>query len=78
MNKKIYSVYDRAAGRFGNPFICLNDEMAQREFNCAFSAPEYQYLAKDLDLYYLGTFDDRTGEMVLENKPVFLGGVSNG
>lgn len=71
----IFSIYDSAASYYQPPFACNNKGIALREFSDACNNKE-TFLAKhpaDYTLFLLGTFDDITGEFVLEKTPIRLG-----
>lgn len=69
-----YSIYDRKSGIYGNPFFSQNDETAKRDFNAFCSMPQNTYLASDLELYAVCSFESETGEVNTNDchKPVFL------
>jgi len=72
---RIYSIYDKKAAVFHKPFTNQNDVIASREFQMACQDPKVVQLSvfpDDFDLYYLGDFDDNTGEMIQKNKPAFV------
>lgn len=60
MKKKLYSVRDRVAGIFFNPFTDLIDASAIRNFDLAVTSDER---CDDLELYAVGLIDDSTGEV---------------
>lgn len=63
----LYSVRDVNVG-FNQPFADKNDEVATRGFAYAVNNSDIMGFApKDFDLYLLGSFDEKTGEI----KPVF-------
>lgn len=67
---KLYSVYDEKASCYGNPFSSVSDGVAMREFGDAVSNtsnrnPLNEH-ASDFVLYAVGTFDERSGELVSE------------
>lgn len=69
----IYTMRDRKSGIYGNPFISYNDKCAVRDFDAFCNLPHNKYLAEDMELYKLGTFDSTTGEIVAY-KPEFIKG----
>ncbi|QXP45050.1 nonstructural protein [Microvirus mar16] len=77
MITKIYTIYDRKSGIYGNPFFSQNDACAERDFKAFCAMPQNSYLAEDLELYDLGKFDSDTGEIVGWTKPEFLTGYAN-
>lgn len=67
---KIYTVYDRVAGTYGEIFCMLNDELAIRRFNYVMSnAP---MVAADCELYMVGSYDTATGCIAALEKPAFI------
>lgn len=68
-NLLIFSVYDRVAGSFSEPFVSPKKELAIRKFNYVMqSAP---MVASDCDLYHIGYLDCDTGE-ITPVKPEFV------
>lgn len=66
MIKRIYAVHDSATKVFGLPFYAIRPEQAVRDFTYAANDPQteiYRY-ANDYSLYFLGTFDDETGQII--------------
>lgn len=65
MKLKIYAVKDTVQGAFMNPFYQHNDMEAQRSFALAIKdeRSSYKNIAKDIQLFNLGEFDDETGEI---------------
>lgn len=70
MKFNLYSIYDRVSGEYGSIFMEKNDSLAIRKFN--YLASNSKMVSADLELYVLGFFDTETGELVAENKPVFI------
>lgn len=62
---KIYAIKDAKAALFGNLFLCVNDAVAQRQFQEQFKD---SYIKEDLQLYCLGGYDTETGEISYEQK----------
>lgn len=63
MKKSVYAVFDIKSSVFANPFICVNDQVAIRNFNYAAqdeNSDLFRY-PNDFLLYHLGTYDDATG-----------------
>lgn len=74
MKQRLYSIRDNKVG-FMQPVIRQNDAVAIRDFVATISLSGSDSMLKlcpeDFDLFYVGTFDDETGE--LEHViPVFL------
>ena len=70
----LYSIYDRVAGVFNAPFAAINDSVAVRMFKtaCTSEHSEYFAYAQDLDLFKLGSLDQKTGDVQISDKPEFL------
>lgn len=65
MKKLIFACFDQKTKLFGLPFYSVRREAAIRDFAFAANDPQteiYQY-STDYSLFYLGTFDDETGEL---------------
>ena len=66
MTLNLYSVKDVKVG-FMKPFTAVNGSVAQRDFSMAVNRPGDDFMAAnfgDLELWYLGSFDDQTGVVV--------------
>ncbi|UPW40908.1 hypothetical protein [Sigmofec virus UA08Rod_6125] len=65
MKIKIYATKDTVIGAYMKPFYMHNDMEAQRSFALAMQDEnsENRKIAKDLQLYRIGEFDDETGEI---------------
>lgn len=74
MKIRSYCVYDAAAQVYLNPFFCPNDQVAKRAFHQAANERGHDFakFAPDYTLFFVGTFDDETGELV-GVPPVSLG-----
>lgn len=70
MSVKIYSIYDRLAGVYSDPFVALRDELAIRRF--VYLMHNAEMVAEDCDLYSLGVFDTDNGTVVGADKPLFV------
>lgn len=68
---KMYMFYDRCSGLFNNPFPAVNHEVAKRFFRHCCSG-DTAYMAADLDLFYVGEVDEKTGVFTAPDKPEFL------
>lgn len=69
MKFEIFCLYDRVAGLYGTPFYQPKVELAVRQFDYVMlNAP---MVAKDNDLYCLGTFDSETG-VITPCSPTFI------
>lgn len=65
MDLKVYAVKDTVSGSFMQPFYLSNDEVAKRSFSiaCKDEKSNYFAIAKDLQLYRVGKFNDESGEL---------------
>lgn len=71
MRYGIYSIYDKVAGLYGSPFVCVNEPVAIRQFNHQI-ASNLTAEPTDFELYCLGEFDINSGCIAACNKPVFV------
>jgi hypothetical protein len=62
---KIYSVRDSKAKAYMRPFFVQSDEVAIRAIKQAMFDPESEFyrFAEDYSVWYIGEFDDKTGEI---------------
>jgi len=65
MKYRLYSINDRVAGEFGPVFQAVNDGVAIRNYKNLLKEAQS---VEDYSLFYLGTFDTQTGDMVAEMK----------
>ena len=64
MELNIYSIYDKKAQAFMQPFFSPNDQMAVRSFQAACKENDlWSDNAADFSLFYLGLFDDGSGSI---------------
>lgn len=71
----IFCIYDSAASCYQSPFAVPNKGSALREFADACNNKD-TFLAKhpaDYTLFLMGTFDEVTGEFILEKTPIRMG-----
>lgn len=71
---QVYSIRDRKAESFMQPFFSLADGMAARSFSDMVNDPG-QMVARhpeDFDLYAIGQFDDTDGRLVGTQTPRFV------
>lgn len=66
---KIYSVYDRVTQVYGTPWYAHNHGDARRAFNNGYYKSPY---ADDMQLYYIGEFDEENGVILPTSKPDFV------
>lgn len=59
MKVRLYSIFDRVSGTYGEPFSALKDELAIRRFD--YLMANSPMVASDCDLYFLGSFDTNFG-----------------
>lgn len=69
---KLYAIFDRVAGTFGEPTPALKDELAIRKFNYVMA--NSPMVSSDCDLYALCDYDMDTGCISIPElgKPVFV------
>lgn len=73
MKTNLYTIRDRKASTYGTPFASFNHETAIRDFKGFCAQAQNVYLAPDLELYFIGTFESETGEVnMAHDKPEFL------
>ena len=63
---RLYSIYDRVAHVFGDPFTSVNDATASRAFGFSQSSPEsmLSLCPSDYQLWYLGSLDNTSGDIL--------------
>lgn len=63
MKKCVFSIYDKKAGIYSNPFTSVRKEAALRDFAHITNEEgnDINRCPEDYDLYQLGVFDDETG-----------------
>ena len=76
MSKSVLmSVFDRKAMLYSPPQAFLNDENAKRGYMSLMQAPDekltFQLFPEDFAIYYLGTYDLKTGKMDLLPNPEY-------
>lgn len=66
MIRQMYAVRDTGARLYGNPFFSVRDEVAVRDFSQAVNDPQsaMYHAPEDFALYWLGSFDDESGDFV--------------
>lgn len=71
----IYAVYDTKARTYCRPFYSQNDDTAVRDFAMGANDPDCDLGRHPVDfsLFKLGTFQDVTGLITIEEHPVCLG-----
>ena len=80
MNKKFYSLLDSKIGAFLNPFTATNDGEAIRLFttwvNDTTNESNISKYPADYSLFFIGEFDDSTGNFKQDAKREIVIGVS--
>lgn len=68
---RLYSVYDRVARVYADPFVSVNDETASRSFTLAQASPDSMLFAspQDFQLWYIGCLDNSLGELLSYDPP---------
>lgn len=68
---RLYSVYDRVARIYADPFSSPNDATAVRTFTLAQASPESMLFAapQDFQLWYIGSLDNASGELLSYDVP---------
>lgn len=72
MVSRVYSIRDRKSGLYGTPFFSVNDECATRDFKRICNSEVNEFIAEDLELFYLGEFNNETGVVEGEDNAMFL------
>lgn len=68
-----YSILDRVSGLYASPSGFVNDEVAKRAFLLGISRGQIPAEnASDYALFYIGDFDDHSGEFIKADKPRFI------
>lgn len=65
MNKLVFTILDKAAGAFLDPFFSPTVETAARGFRELVQTPDHQFnkFPEDYSLYCIGKFSGDTGEI---------------
>lgn len=66
----LYSIFDRVAGTFSEPFAALKDELAIRRF--AYLMQNSPMVRDDCDLFKVADMDLSSGVVVPVDTPVFV------
>lgn len=68
---RLYSIYDRVARVYSDPFVSVNDATASRTFTLALSNHETLRFTcpEDYQLWYLGSMDNNSGEILSSDPP---------
>lgn len=66
---RLYSIYDRVARVYGDPFVSVNDATASRTFTIAQSSDTiFSISPSDYQLWYLGSLDNVYGDIVCDGE----------
>ena len=64
MTLPLYAYRDLKANSFSPPFVCVNEEVAKRDFDYRLHNDNSMgFSPKDFDLYLLGNYDPDTGKV---------------
>lgn len=68
---RLYSIYDRVASVYAEPFVSVNDATAARSFMLAQSSPDTMLSVspQDYQLWYIGSLDNTSGELLAYDDP---------
>ena len=63
---RLYSIFDRVARVYADPFVSINDATAARAFTLAQSSPDSMLYASpaDFQLFYIGSMDNTNGDIL--------------
>lgn len=63
---RLYSIFDRVARVYADPFVSINDATAARSFTFAQSSPDTMLYASpgDFQLWYIGSLDNTNGDIL--------------
>lgn len=69
--RKMYSIHDSKGEVYNQPFFMLTHGEAERSFRTLANDPKSSIndYPEDYDLYYLGDFDETTGQLAPLNSP---------
>ena len=72
--KKVFSVFDKKAAVYCNPFVSHSRQVAMRDLEAAVMDPNSQLnkFSSDYELYELGSWNEDTGGMELYPSPEFV------
>lgn len=70
---KVVSLYDKKLGVYANPtYVHDDDDDSLKEAYRRMCAGDVPANVFDYDVYVLGTYDDKLGQFILNDKPEFL------
>lgn len=63
---RLYSIFDRVARVYADPFVSINDATAARAFTLVQSSPDTMRFASpgDFQLWYVGSMDNTNGDIL--------------
>ena len=72
MINSLYSVCDKKAEVYSQPFTAINDEVAVRIIRNCVANPEHTYALnpEDFQLLKVAEFDDSEGQIIPDEKPL--------
>lgn len=75
----LVSVFDKKAGTYAPPMHFKHLAGCLRSFQGALENPEYSFskFPEDFDLYEIGQFDEKTGQVLQDGPPMFLESMVN-
>lgn len=75
MTLNVFSVFDSKTALFGNPFMMHNEADALRAFKVAVndSQNRLSHHPDDFTLFYIGSFDSKSGKYTNLSTPISLG-----
>lgn len=70
MIKKVYTVFDEAAGAYLQPFFSSSNRTAMRAVEDVMSDPSHQFNvhADDFTLFCIGEYDEDSGSLIPQDK----------
>ena len=79
MDINVYSIYDKKAEEYGNPFTDTNDWLAIRRLNMEIKNPDSIMIkhAPDFALYKIGKYDTKTGIITADTPPRHVDELTN-
>lgn len=69
MDVKLFAIYDRVAGTYGEPFCAVREELAVRRF--IYVMDNAPMVADDCELYCVGNYNMDNGRISTFEKPCF-------
>lgn len=71
---RLYSLYDVVSNHYEVPFGSANDRTALRTFEqvCQRNSDMIMRHPEDFKMFYVGGFDNKTGNLYFEDKPLFV------